>query len=297
MKPLLDVLIILDALDKEGSFAAASAKLYKTPSALSYTVHKLESELNIQLLDRSGHRATFTRAGVMLLEKGRTVLRSVRDLEQQVVRLHEGWESTLTVGIDATFPLSLLIPLVVDFYQQHHVTRLTLMNCGAASWQALANGQVDMVVGALGEPLVDEAICTSPLGKLERVCVMAAQHPLAQSSAPLSRQRLKLARAIVLAAEQGKPWHSDQEYLTVFDEHTRVELLLSGVGIGFVPRYQVQHHLHSGELVVKTLADTMSPETAWIGWNERTTGLSCGWWRASVLANSAINEIYGLKGA
>lgn len=71
MKPLLDVLMILDALEKEGSFAAASAKLYKTPSALSYTVHKLESDLNIQLLDRSGHRAKFTRTGKMLLEKGR----------------------------------------------------------------------------------------------------------------------------------------------------------------------------------------------------------------------------------
>lgn len=70
MKPLLDVLMILDALEKEGSFAAASAKLYKTPSALSYTVHKLESDLNIQLLDRSGHRAKFTRTGKMLLEKG-----------------------------------------------------------------------------------------------------------------------------------------------------------------------------------------------------------------------------------
>ncbi len=69
MKPLLDVLMILDALEKEGSFAAASAKLYKTPSALSYTVHKLESDLNIQLLDRSGHRAKFTRTGKMLLEK------------------------------------------------------------------------------------------------------------------------------------------------------------------------------------------------------------------------------------
>lgn len=70
MKPLLDVLIILDALEKEGSFAAASAKLFKTPSALSYTVHKLESDLNIQLLDRSGHRAKFTRTGQMLLERG-----------------------------------------------------------------------------------------------------------------------------------------------------------------------------------------------------------------------------------
>ena len=73
MKPLLDVLVILDALEKEGSFAAASAKLYKTPSALSYTIHKLESDLNIQLLDRSGPRARFTPTGQMLLEKGREV--------------------------------------------------------------------------------------------------------------------------------------------------------------------------------------------------------------------------------
>ena len=79
MKPLLDVLVILDALEKEGSFAAASAKLYKTPSALSYTIHKLESDLNIQLLDRSGHRARFTPTGQMLLEKGREVLHTVRE--------------------------------------------------------------------------------------------------------------------------------------------------------------------------------------------------------------------------
>ncbi len=99
MKPLLDVLIILDALEKEGSFAAASAKLFKTPSALSYTVHKLESDLNIQLLDRSGHRAKFTRTGQMLLEKGREVLHTVRELEKQAIKLHEGWENELVIKI------------------------------------------------------------------------------------------------------------------------------------------------------------------------------------------------------
>ena len=102
MKPLLDVLIILDALEKEGSFAAASAKLFKTPSALSYTVHKLESDLNIQLLDRSGHRAKFTRTGQMLLEKGREVLHTVRELEKQAIKLHEGWENELVIGVDDT---------------------------------------------------------------------------------------------------------------------------------------------------------------------------------------------------
>lgn len=115
MKPLLDVLMILDALEKEGSFAAASAKLYKTPSALSYTVHKLESDLNIQLLDRSGHRAKFTRTGKMLLEKGREVLHTVRELEKQAIKLHEGWENELVIGVDDTFPFSLLAPLIEAF--------------------------------------------------------------------------------------------------------------------------------------------------------------------------------------
>lgn len=128
MKPLLDVLMILDALEKEGSFAAASAKLYKTPSALSYTVHKLESDLNIQLLDRSGHRAKLTRTGKMLLEKGREVLHTVRELEKQAIKLHEGWENELVIGVDDTFPFSLLTPLIEAFYQHHSVTRLKFIN-------------------------------------------------------------------------------------------------------------------------------------------------------------------------
>ena len=127
MKPLLDVLIILDALEKEGSFAAASAKLYKTPSALSYTVHRLESDLNIQILDRSGHRARFTRTGQMLLEKGREVLHTVRELEKQAIKLHEGWENELVIGVDDTFPFSLLAPLIESFYQHHSVTRILLL--------------------------------------------------------------------------------------------------------------------------------------------------------------------------
>ena len=110
MKPLLDVLVILDALDKEGSFAAASAKLYKTPSALSYTIHKLESDLNIQLLDRSGHRARFTRTGQMLLEKGRDVLHTARELEKQAVRLHQGWEDRLVLNVDSAADNGVLSP-------------------------------------------------------------------------------------------------------------------------------------------------------------------------------------------
>lgn len=178
MKPLLDVLIILDALEKEGSFAAASAKLFKTPSALSYTVHKLESDLNIQLLDRSGHRAKFTRTGQMLLEKGREVLHTVRELEKQAIKLHEGWENELVIGVDDTFPFSLLAPLIESFYQHHSVTRLKFINgVLGGSWDALTQGRADIIVGAMHEPPAGSEFGFARLGALEQVFVVAPHHP------------------------------------------------------------------------------------------------------------------------
>ena len=255
MKPLLDVLIILDALEKEGSFAAASARLFKPPSALSYTVHKLESDLNIQLLDRSGHRAKFTRTGQMLLEKGREVLHTVRELEKQAIKLHEGWENQLVIGVDDTFPFSLLAPLIESFYQHHSVTRLKFINgVLGGSWDALTQGRADIIVGAMHEPPSASEFGFARLGDLEQVFVVAPHHPLAQEEEPLNRRTIKRYRAIVVGDNDNA--HSanssvtqlfdDQEAITVFDFKTKLELQISGLGCGYMPRYLAQRFLDSG---------------------------------------------------
>ena len=38
----IDALQALDAIDRKGSFAAAATTLHKVPSALTYTIKKLE---------------------------------------------------------------------------------------------------------------------------------------------------------------------------------------------------------------------------------------------------------------
>lgn len=299
MKPLLDVLIILDALDKEGSFAAASAKLFKTPSALSYTVHKLESDLNIQLLDRSGHRATFTRTGQMLLEKGREVLHTVRELEKQAIKLHEGWENQLVIGVDDTFPFSLLAPLIESFYQHHSVTRLKFINgVLGGSWEALTQGRADIIVGAMHEPPSASNFGFARLGDLEQVFVIAPHHPLAQEDEPLQRRTIKRFRAIVvgdsphLASLSGSQLLDNQDAITVFDFKTKLELQISGLGCGYLPRYLAQRFLDSGALIEKKVVAQIMFEPVWIGWNEQTSGLASAWWRDQILANSAIAGVY-----
>lgn len=299
MKPLLDVLIILDALEKEGSFAAASAKLYKTPSALSYTVHRLESDLNIQILDRSGHRARFTRTGQMLLEKGREVLHTVRELEKQAIKLHEGWENELVIGVDDTFPFSLLAPLIESFYQHHSVTRLKFINgVLGGSWDALTQGRADIIVGAMHEPPSSSDFSVARLGELEQVFAVALHHPLAQEAEPLSRSTIKRYRAIVvgdsssLSSATATQLLDDQEAITVFDFKTKLELQISGLGCGYLPRYLAQRFLESGALIEKKVAAQILFEPVWMGWNEQTAGLASVWWRDAILANSAIAGVY-----
>jgi DNA-binding transcriptional LysR family regulator len=299
MKPLLEVLIILDALDKEGSFAAASAKLFKTPSALSYTIHKLESDLNIQLLDRSGHRAKFTRTGHMLLEKGREVLHTVRELEKQAIKLHEGWENDLVIGVDDTFPFSLLAPLIEQFYERHSVTRLKFINgVLGGSWDALVQGRADIVIGALRDPPPLSDFGFAPLGELEQIFVVAPHHPLAGEAEPLSRKTIKHHRAIVVGdgttpdCPAFQQLLDDQEAITVFDFKTKLELQISGLGCGYLPRYLAQRFIDNGALVEKQVAAHVPFDAVWIGWNEQTAGLASAWWREAVLANSAIAAVY-----
>ncbi|SBZ95581.1 LysR family transcriptional regulator [Klebsiella quasipneumoniae] len=273
MKPLLDVLVILDALEKEGSFAAASAKLFKTPSALSYTIHRLESDLNIQLLDRSGHRARFTPTGQMLLEKGREVLHIARELEIRAVKLQQGWEHTLRLTVDCTFPVAQLSPLIAAFYQQQPLTRLHFtLNPSLLDWRPLTDGQADLLLGALGEPPPLSGYDYLPLGELELLLVVSPQHPLARHRAPLSWRTLRRYRAVA-TGEGGA-------------------LLRMGLGWGCLPRYQVQGLLESGELISMAVRGLSPRQHAWIAWNDATCGLASKWWRETLLANSAIFTIY-----
>ncbi|USB42718.1 LysR family transcriptional regulator [Klebsiella africana] len=294
MKPLLDVLVILDALEKEGSFAAASAKLFKTPSALSYTIQRLESDLNIQLLDRSGHRARFTPTGQMLLEKGREVLHIARELEIRAVKLQQGWEHTLRLAVDSTFPVAQLSPLIAAFYQQQPLTRLHFtLSPALLDWQPLTGGQADLLLGALGEPPPLSGYDYLPLGELELLLVVSPQHPLAGYCAPLSWRTLRRYRAV--ATGEGGALLSDQESLTVCDAAGQLALLRMGLGWGCLPRYQVQGLLDNGELISLVVRGQSTRQRAWIAWNDATCGLASKWWREALLANSAIFSVYNTE--
>jgi len=98
MKITLESLQILDAIDRRGSFAAAAEEVFRVPSALTYTMQKLESDLGVALFDRAGRRALLTPAGRVLLDEGRILLQAADALECRVKRAASRWETELRIA-------------------------------------------------------------------------------------------------------------------------------------------------------------------------------------------------------
>ena len=116
MRISLDHLLVIDAIVRRGSFAAAAAELHRVPSAVTYSVNKLEQDLGVQIFDRSGHRARLTDAGRELLREGRELLQSAMRLEAHVQHVARGWESELRIAVGDLVPPSRVQDLVARFY-------------------------------------------------------------------------------------------------------------------------------------------------------------------------------------
>ena len=52
----LEALQLIDAIVRHGSFAQAARALGRVPSAVTYSVRRLEEDLDVLLFDRRGHR-------------------------------------------------------------------------------------------------------------------------------------------------------------------------------------------------------------------------------------------------
>jgi DNA-binding transcriptional LysR family regulator len=141
IKLSLESLEVLDAIDRKGSFAAAAESLFKVPSALTYTVRKLEEDLGVKLFNRSGHRAILTIAGAELLTEGRHLLNAATELELRVKRVASGIETELAIAVSDLFELTAIYPVLDQFYAQNFGTRLKILReVYGGSWDALTSG-------------------------------------------------------------------------------------------------------------------------------------------------------------
>lgn len=178
MKLSLDALLALDAIARNGSFARAAEELHRVPSALTYTMQQLESDLGVKLFDREGRRAMLTAAGHELHNEGRILLRAASDLECRIQQVARGWETELRIAVDTIIGIPALFGLVSAFDDQQSGTRIRLSTeVFGGMWDALASGRADLLIGAGAEAPAGGGYATLQLGEWQWVFVAPPHAP------------------------------------------------------------------------------------------------------------------------
>ncbi|MCD1631721.1 LysR substrate-binding domain-containing protein [Marinobacter shengliensis] len=262
----IDALKVLDAIDRKGSFAGAASELFRVPSAISYTVQKLEEDLNVSIFDRSGHKAVLTSAGRYLLEEGRSLLEAAENLAHTTRQVAQGWETRLRIGFNSLLPAECLFPAIRDFHQLGVPVDVQIIEeVFAGAWDALQSRRVDMVVGAdlLSKPA--GAFATKSLGEVPFVFAVGAEHPLASETGPLAEADIAQYPAAVAAdtSRSLPPGHAGifrlQRTLTVSNIDQKILAQEAGLGVGWLPYPRIREQLARGSLIAK---ETSEPRAA-----------------------------------
>lgn len=236
--------LILQTVIDQGSFAKAAEKLHKSQSAISYTISTLQDQLGIELLSMEGRRAVLTETGKILLNRSREISRLLSDMEQSAQTVKQGYESNLTLVIDALCPREIIFKAMRQFEKQNQETKLDIrFEILSGPVDALTSGEADLIIsphipkGYLGENFIDVTVrayahMNSPLHRL----------PGKVTARDLKKERYLTIRDKNSADARSDGWFGSEKMWRLDSFDTVKELLLSGIGFAWMPEYFAQGH-------------------------------------------------------
>lgn len=281
----LDSLLVLDAIDRGGTFAAAAKELFRVPSTVSYAVAKLEEDLGVTLFLRAGPKVELTEAGRALLADGRELLLAAQRLENKVRRVARGWEADFSIAIEGLFSPELFAEEVRAFYEIADSTRLRLMHEAlSGTWEALLDRRADLVIGAAGDGPPGGGYVAEPMGVLQFVFAVSPSHPLAALDRPLTREDLLRHRVVSVADSARRlPPRTvgllvGQDTVTVPGLMDKLRFQIAGLGVGFLPEAWARAAIDAGLLVEKKVVEPRPPERLYLAWRSGEQGAALSWW-------------------
>jgi DNA-binding transcriptional LysR family regulator len=244
------------AVAREGRFSRAAEKLYRTQSAVSQTIRKLEEELGEPLFDRSSREGVLTDAGTVLREYAEKLLNLRGDAHEALVELRSLHKGKLVIAANELTSLYLL-PVLAEFRRLHPMIRITVQrSLGSQIPGDVLRHNVELGVLTYDpqEPLLHSVVVYLD----ELAFVVPPTHPLASAGQVSIRQlgAESFVAHIVPSPYRDKviqafrrhktPLHMDVELPTL---QAIKRFLVMGNGVALVPEISVEGELARGELV------------------------------------------------
>ena len=145
-------LLVLRAVHRTGSVAAAAAALHLTASGVSQRLARLESEAGLALLDRSrrggGRSVGLTAAGVALAQRADEVAHALAEAQREAERLRDGATGHVRVGGFATALGYLVVPALGRLAISDPALEIQVFETTAAEGTTMLRaGELDLLLG------------------------------------------------------------------------------------------------------------------------------------------------------
>jgi DNA-binding transcriptional LysR family regulator len=241
---------------REGRFSRAAEKLYRTQSAVSQTIRKLEDELGELLFDRSSRDGALTDAGRVLQEYAEKLINLRGDAREALVELRELQRGKLAIAANE-FTVLYLLPVLGEFRRIHPAIKITVLrSLGSRTPDEVLRHAAEFGVVSYDpqEPSLSSIVVYSD----ELVFVVPPSHPLASAKQVSIRQlgaETFVAhnvpspyrdRVIDAFRKHKTPLHMDVELPTL---QAIKRFVAAGFGVALVPDISVEQEVARGELL------------------------------------------------
>lgn len=249
------------------NFAMAAERLHVSTSSLSKRLAELEDSLDVQLFDRSGHKAVLTEAGERLLPRANAMLLAAEETRKSV-GADTGIGGRCLLGVGELSALTWLPQLAAYAGKRFpHLQLMPHVDVGATLEERLRNGELDCAVIAGRSP--HESISSQPVGRARFVWAAA---PTLLGKARRSPKALLEAHPLVTLPAGAGTTRILDEWLMAHDvDAVRrltcnswgaiAGLLIEGTGVGFIPESWARALSRRGALHVLQAKPELAPLT------------------------------------
>ncbi|MDQ1093700.1 DNA-binding transcriptional LysR family regulator [Xanthomonas sacchari] len=264
----IDQLRIFLRVAQSGGFSIAAAQLGLPRPTVSLAVQQLESRLGTRLFSRTTRRVSLTQDGAALVERAIALVADSEELEQQFRPSGQSLQGRLRVDLPSRIARRQVAPALPGFFARH--PRIELELGSSDRTLDLVHEGIDCAL-RVGTLETGSSLVARPLGALQLInCASPAY--LARHGTPATPQDLQRNHLAVHYAVPGHPhtatweWREDGRLRTqsvpaqvaANNAETYIACCLAGLGLIQIPAFDVQEHLHSGDLVA-VLADWPAP--------------------------------------
>ena len=250
----LDQLRALHAVVLHGGFRPAAEVLFKSQSAISIAIRKLEQELGVMLFTRDQYRPELTEAGKAIHEKAVSLLSHAGELGELAHHFAQGEEPQISIAMSSIVPIDAPLVTFNDIINRFPATGFSLLvETLNGTMERLDDGDADIAISEVFEQSSDYIY--ADLTRIEMVRVISAASPLAERADALSERDMEGSVQIIV---RDSSRHSSRRsagivegtrHWVVSDFTTKKRIIASGIGWGGMPRHMIREELQRGELI------------------------------------------------